>query len=365
VTALATSRIAATALASLVFLMGIGIASADESSYCRKVHARARGDAALLFAPSLQAQAIKFPQNGTTDLGVTTGTGYQFRAALQLSLLDVYKGFRVLRAADFDCRQHDAVERAHELALEADDLARLGALRRQAALLDARRADWEKHVAAADERLARQLTTRLEAEELRRHAAELSRKREQVAGEIARLQARRLEAPGASPASLAAAVDRTALRYEREASHLRTLDAWSLTVTGGVIPIGNSVDYFGIVQLGFNLGGLVRYPAESAYLAARADEIRHARYETVDEVNRLRAQLEAALVQSRRERAIVDQQHGSLWAIARALDHTDAPNAAHARALVELQLISVESERVLLAALGDEISHLLEENHVP
>src|SRR5262245_4883079 len=66
-------------------------ANADDA-YCRKVHARAASEAALLFAPTARAEGIKLPvalQKGASIDPLTAGggSGYQLRAGMSLSLM--------------------------------------------------------------------------------------------------------------------------------------------------------------------------------------------------------------------------------------------------------------------------------------
>lgn len=342
-----------------------GGGAVEQGAYCRKIHARAEGDAALLFAPSLLVQGLKFPANGTTDTGVTTGSGYQLRAGLSYSFVDLYKGFRLLRAADLDCRQHDTVDRAQHVLNEVDDAGKLGSYRRQGAFLDEQKAAWERIAADADQRLARQVTPLLDTQEIRIRIGELERKRIAAHREAARIEARGALPEHLSPSTLASELEGRVMDWEREVSHLRTLDAWSLTFQGGVIPQGGAGDYFGILQLGFNLGGLWRYGRESRYLQARADELRDARYEIRDQLRRFQSQVAVAEREARRELAVVEAQRGSLRTIERALDRADAPNAAHALAIIRLDAISVDADALFLTTLIDELSRLEERREGP
>ena len=122
---------------------GSGEAAADDSAYCRKVKARAAGDAALLFAPSVTGQVIRYPSvnGGPVDAtGVTTGNGWQGRVGLSWSPLDFYRGFGVLRAGDADCERGNAQIDAQHLLHYGEDYGRLHALKKQAEYLEGRAA---------------------------------------------------------------------------------------------------------------------------------------------------------------------------------------------------------------------------------
>ena len=353
----AFARLAALGACASVMISSTA-ARAEDSPNCRKVRARAASDAALLYAPTVQAQGIKFPNNGTIDSGVTTGAGYQFRAALTFSPLDFYKGFRVQRVGEADCQQHEQVVSAREILAQGSDYGRLPALRKQVEYLDSRRSDYEAITAKSDERVAAHVSSLRDAAELRSRVAVLMRSREQSQGDADRLEARGVEAFRGSLVTLVSAAEQEMMRFEQEASHVRKLDAWDFRVTGGVIPQDRPVDYFGIVQVGFNFGAFSRNAQEARYLEARSDELKKARHELRDEVQKFQAQLKSASAQAKRELAIVDKHAELLTADKQTLEQTDSSNAAHALALISLDSILVESERVYLNNLITELARL-------
>ena len=335
----------------------------QDSAYCKKVRARASGDAALLFAPTVQAQAIKFPNNGTTDAGVTTGAGYQFRAALSFSPLDFYKGFRVQQVGDADCEQHEAVVSAQQVLAQGADYGRLPALRKQVEFLDRRRPTWEAVLAKSEERVAAHVESLREAMEIRSRIMALGRAREHVQGDVDRLEARGIEAYRGPLSVLVDAADRQVMQLERKASHVRSLDAWDVRVVGGVIPQAAPVDYYGMLQVGFNLGAFSRNAQETRYLDARAEELKKARYELRDQVDKFRAQMRSAIAQAKRELIVIERQRAMLAADRTALGQADAPNAPHALAMIDLDAVLVESERVFLETLITELSHFQENDN--
>jgi len=347
---------------TLLLSSSVGFAAwAEETPYCEKVRARASSDAALLFAPTLQAQGIKFPNNGTTDSGVTTGAGYQFRASLTLSLLDIWRGVRVLRVGEADCKQHEAAIDLEQLLAHGDDIGRLPALERRAAFLRGRRSAWEQLVKLAEERFAAKVTSLLELQDLRGRAATLDRTLAQVEGEIERLEARGLTLTTQGTSALLEKLERGAMRFERAVSSVRTLDAWTLSVAGGLIPTQAELDYYGIVQASFNFGGIVRYAREARYLRARDTELKTARYELRDRVARFIVQTRSASAQAQHELVVVNRQLGFIHTAMAALEQADSPHVLQALATVGLDEIAVESDRIYLAALVEALSHA-EEN---
>jgi hypothetical protein len=154
----------------------------------------------------------------------------------------------------------------------------------------------------------------------------------------------------------------SAMQLEREASHVRSLDPWRVTATGGLIPQTSPVDYYAIVQLEFNFGAFARNAAETRYLDARDAELRQARYELPEQLRRYQAALRAASASASRELAIVERQAASLATAASALAESEAPNAPHARAVLGLDAIVLETEQAFLRAYISELSRL-ESNH--
>lgn len=251
------------------------VAQAEESAYCRKVHARASSDAALLLAPTLRAEALKLPSSlsGGARIDATpTGSSYQVRAGATVSLLNMYKGTRLPVVADADCAQHEATNAAQELLAQAEDFGRLEALRAEAKALDESRPEWERVAAKMTERFAAQNVTLLNVEDVHTRTVALERRRAQIGGEIGRIEASGLGTQRPNVAALAQNIDAAATKYERETSHVRSLDAFDLSLTGGYVPPvldTKESDFFGVIQISYNLGGPFRNAAESRYRAAR------------------------------------------------------------------------------------------------
>jgi hypothetical protein len=322
------------------------------------VTARASADAAILFAPSVEAQAIKFPESGTLGIGTTSGAGFQVRTQLSLSPLDIYRGFRVLRVGDADCLQHEAFTSAEEVVKHGLDLARLPALRRKARVLGEARRGWEQIALGEEARLAAHTMGLVEMGEVRTRTLGLERELAQTLGAIATLEARGVPSARARPEDLAAAAEASALRFEREADHVRSLDAWKVSATGGVIPTGSSLDTFGIVQVGFNLGSFARNAADTRHLEARQDELRTARYELAARIHRLQGEAKAAADAARQELASVERHVTTVAAAENALEGSEAPHAPHVRAVLELDRIRAESDRAYLESFVSELAHL-------
>jgi hypothetical protein len=336
-------------------------ATAQETPYCRRARARAASDADLLMSPRVILQGIHFPNGGQqVDSGPTAGSGYQVRAGLSFSPVDYYKGLGVLRLGDADCDRHEAAERVQDVLIRGTDDARLSALRAQAEFLRARREDWRALAAMATARLSERIITVVEYTSMQRFADALEHKLVQVEGEANQLGARIPSAPipAQTPLrSLAGRYFEQSMRFERDASRLRLLDQWKLQLTGGVIPQA-PVDWYGVLELSFSVGALLRDRQEEQSLDARADELWRARDEIETKVEQFRAQTEAALEQARRDFGVVEHTIEVLAATRVALERSEGENVAHARDALAVEQISLEADGVFLRAFIDALAAL-------
>jgi hypothetical protein len=349
----------APALAFLTLVAAAPSAHADEpapSDYCRKVTAQAQSDAALLFAPSITAQLVKYPESGIADAaGFQVGHGVQPRIALGVGLVDMYRGVGVLDVAHADCERAARSEDLEAILAEKDDLGRLPALEHERDYLRRRAPEVSALVAKAEERLAARTSTVLEVNELRRRALEIDRKTNQVEGDIARLAQRHARGSAATAAAigtLLADYERSARTYEERVSHVRSLQPWKLNVSGGVVA-QPAADVFGLVEVVYNLGAIPHNAADSRAVEARTQELEHARYELRAQVTLLRDEMRVSADTAEREIASLDTHVARLDAERRTVATSDAPNAGHVAAALLLETIELEADRTYLAALAD------------
>lgn len=335
-------------------------AFAEEPAHCEKVRARAASDAALLFAPTVQAQALKFPRTARVDTGPGAGRDYQVRAVVTWSPLDFYKGFRVLAVSEADCRAFTARMTLDELLRDGADYGRVGALRQEHTFLDARQAVWREIEARSEQRFAAHAVTLLEVNEVRARVGSLARRRELVRGEIELLEARGTPHVESAVERLVEQADALSMEFERQASHVRSLASWDVSVTGGVIPQEKPVDYFAMVQVGFNFGAFARNANERRYLDARSAELKKARYESREQLRRFREGVRAREATARRQLVLVEERLATLASARSSLDGADALLSPHALALIDLETIAAESERAYLSALISDL-HAFEE----
>ena len=337
-------------------------ALADEPARCQVARARAASDAALLMAPQLTLQGIRFPSRSHLDIGPTVGTGYQLRLGVMFSPLDVYRGWRTVRAGELACAAHEAAIPLQEVLGKGADTARLRALKQQALYLNQRREQWLALVARAEERLNARTLSLGEFDELRRRVYALERKRLQVEGESRRIEARAVPPGPTAPAELARQLEERAHLAEQETAGLRTLDGWQLRMTGGVIP-QRPVDWYAMAELSFSLGAPIRHQQEARYLQGRAAELHEAPYELIEQWRRLQGELVATLDQARRDLAVVEQEIATIDRTRRALETSETPRVAHARDLIAVEQLSAESDQVFLRQQIEALNAVIEAGH--
>ncbi|CAN5774734.1 hypothetical protein BH11MYX4_BH11MYX4_29420 [soil metagenome] len=330
-------------------------ASADEAStdYCRKVTATAQADAALLFAPTLSAQVIRFPQGGIADkTGLQTGSGVQPRASITVGLVDMVRGAGVLDVARADCRRQERAVTLEEVLAQRADIGKLPALEKKLELFRARRPEVQALVRNAEERFAAHTATLLEVHELRRQAADLDRKAWETERDIELLTRRGFVPPAQPIAKLLEEYEARALEHEGAITHVRKIQPWQLNVTAGMT-VQPTVDAFGVVELSYNVGGLFRNPAENRALEARKQEIHRARYEVRHQVETLLEELRIEARRSQEQLASFDEELARIARERASLDGLDAPNKSQVLAALTLEAIALEAERAYLAALSE------------
>jgi hypothetical protein len=332
---------------------------ADESAFCRKVRAQAEGDRALLMAPRLVVQGIRFPAGNQLGIGATAGTGYQVRTGIVFSLLDFYKGTKLGQLADAQCSVHEVSAGLERVLETAGDAARLEAVRAEAAYLNENRGRWLAMTSRAAERLAARVTTVVEFDQLRSHADALERRRVEVVGETRRLEARDIVAPRQPLQALVERHNRGTMQVERQAWSLHSLDGWQFQLTAGLIPI-EPVDWYGVAELSYSLGSVARDRAATRYLEARHDEVHEAPEEIPFKVRKLADDVAAALEQARRELEIVEAQVSAMTAAQIALERSETPDSAQGHDTLAMELIAAEADQVFLRASVEALSRLSE-----
>lgn len=346
---------------ALAFSVGtlalISGARADDSDHCRRVRAQASAEAAILEAPRVLVQGIRFPSSARVDLGPTVGDDLQARAGLTLSPVDMYRGVLVRRMADAECHEHERAAALEDVMSDATDGARLEALQAQLAYLDEQRGDWQALVDQAAERLQARAITVVEFRELQRLAQALELKRAQASGEIERLRARGVAAAAGVAAATAESYASATVEAERALVKIRATDAWTFRLTGGVIPLpGRPLDWFGLAELTYSLGGPWQSAALVSVAQAREAEVRRDRAELPARLERAQAEARAMARQAAAELRAIQADLASGRATEAALERSDAPGAAQAQAALRFERIATEAQERYLRTLRDRLS---------
>jgi len=348
-------------LAAMVALAGGFVwstsAHADEpSDYCRKVTARAEGEAALLFAPTLALQIIRYPNAAAAadPTGLQVGDGVQPRAAVSIGLVDIYKGFGVRDVARADCRRQQSAVALDTVVAQRAEIGRLPALERKLAFLRDHRGIVEGIVRNAEERFAAQTATMGEVQELRLRALQFDRAAISTEREIAIVKAR--GATAAAPATPVSeelkAYEKQSVELEQKVAHVRRITPWKLNVTAGVTG-SPSVDAFGVAELSYNFGGLFQHGAEGRAVDARASELKNARYEMRQQFERMARELRAGAEQSRAEAMAIGAVIERMAKDRASIEGTDAPNKRAMIATLTLSMLDLEAEQTFLTTLAD------------
>jgi hypothetical protein len=330
------------------------------TAYCDRVRARAASDAALLMAPRVVVQGLRFARAEPQLYGgQTVGNGYQIRTGLTFSPLDFYKGLNTLELGNSDCDRHTAAHRLQDVLEHGSDVARLSALRAQAQYLRSRQADWRGLEGQAAARLSGRIITLLDFNTVQQFVDNLEHKLVQVESQEGQLKVG-IPASALSPEPLSALRSRyldEELRFERETAQLKRADAWKAQLTGGVVPLA-PVDWYGAVELSFNIGGLAQPREDRRALTARATELTTAGDELPGRLERYRRQMQVALEESRRELRVVQHSIEVINSTRLILDRSDAESVAQARELLTIQQVAVESDAVFQRALVSALEAL-------
>ncbi len=337
---------------------------AEDGPYCRRVRAEAQVQAALLMSPQLVVQALHVP-NGIA-IGaepVTSGfAAYQARAGVAFSPLDLAKGLALTRASDDDCEQFTAQTSLEDFVENGEGAARLPALRRQVAFLEASRPTWKALVEREEARFDSHAITLLELNQVRARGAALERRLVQAQGEAERLAARPYQPPAAPTGALVQRWLEHTMELERQRSTVRKLSFWNLRLTAGAVASEQPVDWYGLAELTVHVGAIVDGRSERLALEARDQELRQERTSVEVRVREAERNLSLLRAQARRELTLVEAQLASAAATRDVVERADAPAAAFALALVTCDQLEAEAERTYLASFVEQLSALLPEN---
>jgi hypothetical protein len=326
--------------------------------YCARVWERARSDAALLFGPRIGVQAIRFPPASGTDVAgwSVAQRQTQVRPFLDYSLTNVLEGRLALDRADAECRRRKLSRPVEEAIRIATDQGRRAALLKEIAFLAEKAPEVARLEREAEKRLEEQVSTLSELTETRLFVLNLQQTQLDAEEAVARIEAMPASEPTGPVSQLAERYREATMEVERIDSRMRRIEPWSLSLRGGLAatPASSSVDWFGAVELGYNLGGLVRIGAERNYLAARSRELESTAAELLPAARTLDGVLAGSVERLKRDSQILEETTGQLGRDAAALEHADTARQSHAIAVLTLRRLAVEARLVYLRELAQQ-----------
>jgi hypothetical protein len=329
-------------------------ARAEDSAYCRRVSAHARSEAALLWAPRVFVQGLRYPSG--FDIGPATPNGYQLRMGLSYSLLEPFRALQLGAAADADCAAHGVQEELAAALDQSKSRPEDVAYRAQAAFLVAQQPTVDAIVQRAQTRLKEHTITLYELNHILSLSDQIERKSAQATGLAARRAAEAGEPQSTrSPAALSDELGRLREAHEEKISAARAYEAWNLRLLGGVIPLERSnLEIFGWVELSYSIGDRFRSAAEASFREARKAELETDPHGLPAARKLLAKQQNAQAEQAALELRVVDKRLKYLSDTVRELQGTDSPHTYELDAL-GIERLSIEAERVYLQALIDAI----------
>jgi hypothetical protein len=337
-------------------------ARAEDKDYCTRMREHAIADKVLALSPTLEISAIRYPApNSLTSIvgGSISSDGFQTRGSISYDLLNAYRGTLLTPLADADCKQHSLQTEAQNLLEQAVDIGRATALLTTSEFLTTAQPDWQAIVGKTEQRVSAGTITLGELTIIRTNANNLEMKFANIRGQLGVLQAKDYVKQARPVSEIVAQLQTASMEFESKASKLRMLDPWELSLSGGVIPPLKQVDnveWYGALTVGYKFGGFVRATHERNYLAARASELQHARYELTDMLRRMTDGVHANLQATNDQIGVLEARMLQLENTHSELSsHSDAKSAANLMALIELQQIDAMSDMVFLEELKREL----------
>jgi hypothetical protein len=304
---------------------------------------------------------LRFPAGRDVDL--PTGETMQVRIGLTVTPFEIYRGIRVLDSAEVDCRLENAAAQLEAWLQAVEQSPDLSARRAQRAYLATHQPEWATLIEQAQARRDANVITMLEFNDVQSLVTQLERKFEQSKTDPTVPTSAGEPVHGQLGALLKDYTDQ-ALERERRFAGDRAAEAWSLRITGGVIPLPtNAVDWFGIAELTYNLGGLFQGSASSELVAARREVLQDEPRGLVQRARNLSTRFSAQRAQAQRELRALEERLSFLERALSALASADTPAIAHVRDALTLERYASESERAYLLASTEALSTFIEEVH--
>lgn len=339
------------ACAALGVTISAHVAAADPT--CDRLRAEARAEAALLYAPRVEAEGARAPVAATVGDPDAIGGGLQARLAIAVSPTDMLRGRAIERVALAECVREELaaqIERALAIGPRAGERA---AIDRELAYLAAHAPEVDALVAEARARLASGRGTALELDELRHRQRTLALRAHDLAHQRALLDDEPADAPAASLTALATGYRRAVAVVDRRRADTRALTAWQVEVRAGAAG-GERLDWFVVAEVGYSLGRPWQRRAERRLTRARAAELDADVRSPVARLARLRQTLAASAATLTAELAALTAELDELAASEAQLAGLDGDAARTRRARITLTRLELEARRAGLEVLAQQ-----------
>ncbi len=338
-------------LFSVLLLPALASAAQAQSARCRRTHAQAESRAYLLMSPSVMVQGLHVPSlagggtSGTGSMGLQS-VPWQIRGGVSWSVLDVVRGAWLLESADTECRRQEARESLENTLAQGASYGRLPALRAEVEYLESQRPFVRELLVRAEQRRAEQLATEQQLATLRLRASTIERHIAERRAEIERLDQDEVGSRERPLRDDLVEYESASVSLEHEQSNMRRLDPWRVSLRLGVVPV-QPVDWFGVLELSYNLGGIAQWSAEESAVDARVDELREADYEMRRRVEHFERTARSSVHEQTEALALLAAQielvEHQRELLTRLTEQTG--EMLHMLAMVEMNRIELEAER--------------------
>jgi hypothetical protein len=305
--------------------------------------------------PRVVAQAIKFPRGGDLQgTGVLTTSLYQMRAYADWSLTNAYRGLLSLQLGDADCERQRLARDVESAIRLASNQGRRSALVAEIGFLKESEPTISAILGEAEGRRRAGVSTVSELDEIRTLGATLRTTRLEAEAAVGELDATPLPEPAGPIGPQAGEYSRAAMDYERIDSQIRQVAPWGLTVSGGVASSSVApLDWFGTVEVSYNLGGLAQPGAEHSVLAARKRELETSTTELEYAARAVDASLKKSTSLLKSQIDLVEEADRALEADLAGLAGAAVPNQLQVTSALTLRRVALQAQLVYLHALAE------------
>jgi hypothetical protein len=323
--------------------------------YCERVREAANSTASVLLGPRVVVAAIKFPLGGDLQgTGAPTGSLYQMRAYGSWSVTNAYQGLLSLQLGDADCKRQRLAHDVEGAIRLASNQGRKSALLAEVAFLMESEPTISNIADGAEGRRRAGVSTVVELAEIRSLVAALRTTRLEAQAAVGELDATPLPEPVGPIGPDAQEYSRVAMDYERIDSRIRQVAPWGMNVSGGVASSSvAAVDWFGTVEVSYNLGGLGQVPAERALLSARRRELETSSTELEYAARAVDASLKKSVSLLKSQIELLADAEKGIEADLAAVTGAPVPDQMHAAAALKLRWLALRAQLVYLRALSD------------